>query len=69
MSDKKWAIVQDLSPFRVNIESQHDSRAMALWRAGTNPYVKVMPTAEAREADARLIEDAVRMYGESARPD
>ena len=68
MKDKPWAVVQDLFPFGIRIDSQHRTKAEAERRmyAIWIPGISVMRTEEARDLDRKMVEDAGRRYGFSA---
>lgn len=54
MSDKEWAVVQNLLPFGYRIEATYRSRRRAERRARWSRYLTVMPTKRVRAANRRL---------------
>ena len=63
-----YCTVQDLSPFGIRIESRHSTMMGAQTKANRSPYLLAMTVEKAERIDQQLIENAVKLYGESARP-
>lgn len=64
MRDRKWAVVQNLSPFGIRIESTHHFRVAAEFRAAPYMrYLEVMPLAEAKALDVRMQHAFDEKYG------
>jgi hypothetical protein len=60
---KNWVVVQDLSPFGLNLESRHATYLGAKMKANGSRYLEAMSRDEARERERNMIEMAGALYG------